>query len=162
MFIHPVHHSTYPDQSFTFLIDGHLLNVWETAGGRETHKIEIFVKKESEHFSDEFLLGIAKEAFSALQAADDFSTPIFVKGRTILPKPPRDPAKVIAGINKYMELAFPDTEELAKTLFVPALVRPEELDAFLAYVSETGLGEISPAAQSLFREVIEQLISERK
>ncbi len=159
---HPFSHSTYPDRGFTFVVKNHALNVWGKPGECGTNRIEIFVGKESEYLSDDFLIGEAKEAFSVLGILSDSETPIHVKGRTPPPKPPRAPAKVIAGLNKYMQIAPPGVEELAKNLFVPILVRSDELDAFLGYVSEAGLDELSLDAQELFREVIERLISERK
>ena len=163
LFPHPFHHSTYPDQSFTLIVDGQLFRVWEKIGDSSGgNRIEVYVSKETEHFEDSVLVSLIRDAFSVLRGASEPTLPVLVKNRTLPPKPPRDPEKIIAGLNKFLKLMPPGSEQLSQDLFVPALVRPEELEAFVSYGRNTAWKGLDTEAMDLFREVLVRLENEAK
>jgi hypothetical protein len=158
LFAHPFDHSTYPDQVFTLVVDGEALWVWEKVQEKDkAARIEVFVSKETERFDDQFLVDLVREAFSAWKNDEQFSLPISIRNRSRSPKAPRNPEQIIAALNKFMTLMPPGTEDLVDDLFVPALVRPEEIDDFVAFGRRNGFEGLGPEARSLFGPVLRKL-----
>ena len=162
LFTHPFHHSTYPDQAFTLIVDGQLFRVWEIVGNNSGgDRIDVYVSKGAEHFEDGVLMSLVRDAFSVLRGTGECTLPIMV-ARPLRLIFPRDPEKIIVFLNKFRTLMPPGLEQVAQNFFVPALVRPEELEAFVDYGRKTRWKGLDPKAMDLFREVLVRLENEAK
>jgi hypothetical protein len=166
---HAFHHSTYPDQDFTLVIDGKCLIAWDKPKRGETpHHVEIHVNKETEHFDDAALIATARQAFAGLRGVgeDAFETPIEIRGRALPPPAAREPQEVIAFLNKFTALAPRGAGEFFWTIsvqsFVPALVRTNELDALVQYGKATGWSGLTAETRQRFGDALNRLASEHR
>ncbi len=163
----PLHYSCYPDQDFTLVIDGECFPVWEKPKSeKRPHQVEVYVRKETERFDDAKLKGIARRAFASLRGVgeDVYETPIEIRGRTPQPPAARAPQEVIDFLNEFTSLAPMFGADIfwsiAVKSFVPALLRPDEVNAFVEYGEETRWSGLTPEARKRFGEVLKQLASE--
>lgn len=163
----PLHYSCYPDQDFTLVINGECLTAWDKPkSGEKPHHVEVYVNKDTEHFDDAPLIATARKAFASLRGVgvDAYETPIEVRGRTPPPPAAREPQEVIAFLNKFTALAPIGAGEFFWTIsvqsFVPALVRPNELDAFVQYGKETGWSGLTAETRKRFGDSLQRLESE--
>jgi hypothetical protein len=163
----PLHYSCYPDHDFTLVINGECLTAWDKPkSGERPHHVEVYVNKDTEHFDDATLIVTARQAFASLRGVDEdaYETPIEVRGRTQPPPAAREPQAVIAFLNKFTALAPRGAGEIFWTIsvqsFVPALVRPIELDAFVQYGKETGWSGLTDETRKRFGDSLTRLESE--
>lgn len=163
----PSHYSCYPDQDFTLIIDGECLKAWDKPkDGEKPHHVAVYVDKNTEHLDDATLIATARQAFASLRGVgeDAYETPIEVRRRTPPPPVAREPQAVVAFLNRFTALAPRGAGKffwaISAQSFVPALVRPNELDAFIQYGKDTGWSGLTAETRRRFGDSLERLVNE--
>ncbi len=161
----PLHYSCYPDQDFTLVINGECMTALDIPkSGEKPHHVDVYVNKWTEHFDDATLTAVARQAFACLRGVGEgaYHTPIEVRGRTPATASAREPQEVIAFLNDFTALAPRGVGEIFWTMsvqsFVPALVRPNELYAFVQYGKHTDWSGLTPETRERFGDFLQQLI----
>lgn len=164
---HAYDHSTYPERGFSLYIVGKYLSVWEGEFNLlKPYIIRVYVPENAENLEDLYLKSILLEAlivFDKVRVKIVSPTIIIKREVPATPqkiKPPRSPQEIISTINRAVDgIGSPEPAlELLATVFVPMLVKQEELAEFLRYGIETSWRDLSSNAQI----VVDLVLQKRK
>lgn len=151
-------HSTYPDQHFLLLINRTALNVWKKFDqARLKSSVLVYLTPEVEHLEDSFFVSLLKPVLCNAMDDEDPVVDISVTGRKVPPAPPRSPEELVAFLNRFGKLSTKEVRGFVPDMFVPALVRPHELEAFVKYIDRAGFGQFKPPMRSIVEKLLPSL-----
>jgi hypothetical protein len=161
---HAFHHSTFPDQSFSFFVKGEFFSVWEVRGADGPNRVEVRIDTAAKSDGGQAVADLLAEAMAFLRNEHRCSIPIVVKPKHP-PAPasmsPRPPAVLIERLNTLCEeagmvLDFPEMYGMAVQTVIHTVLRPTEAAALRHHLESEGWGALSPKARELVQKVLDQ------
>lgn len=149
LFPHRFDRTSFPDETFTLIINSQLFEVFERRSSYD-NKIKVTVHEETQDIQDTILESLIREVFSVVKGVNQSSLPIIEINRSMIPKPPRKPKNIISDLNSFIKIMPTGSEYLVENLFVPTLVRPNEIESFVKYGRSTAWKGLNHKAKELF------------
>lgn len=151
-------HSTYPDMQYLLLLGGVAVNIWKNFDQlRKKSSVVVYLNAEVEHLEDSFFVSLLKPVLCIATDDEDPIIGISVIGRKEPPAPPRSPKELVAYLNRFGKVSTREARRVAADMFVPGLVKPHEVAAFVEHIDLAGFDQLKPQMRSIVEQVFPML-----
>lgn len=151
-------HSTYPDMQYRLLLNGVCVYVWKNLDQlQKKSSVVVHLNPEVEHLDDSFFVSLLRPVLCTAREDEDPVVDISITGRLIPPAPPRSPEELVAYLNRFSKVSTREARRVAADMFVPGLVKPHEVEAFVEHIDRAGFDQLKPQMRSIVEQVLPML-----